>query len=108
MVYRTKQMELETILAEKLRCCDEIKTYKYQQKSVLGKIQSETKLKINELRRVLKAPAEEYLNTINKLQNQISKIEAYSCFENEQLKHVITITCNPHSCLFSECVLRIT
>jgi len=85
-------MKLETILAEKLRCCDEIKTYKFQQKSVLDKIKSETKLKIDHLRRVLKAPAEEYLNTISKLQNQISKIEAYSCFENEQLKLVITIT----------------
>ncbi|KAL5237034.1 hypothetical protein ACI65C_004444 [Semiaphis heraclei] len=98
---KTKQMELETILAEKLRCCDEIKTYKYQQKSVLGKIQSETKLKINELRRVLKAPAEEYLNTINKLQNQISKIEAYSCFENEQLKHISSIMQKPIDALAS-------
>lgn len=90
--YRIKQMKLEKILEEKLRCCDEIKTYKYQQKSVLGKIKSETKLKINDLRRILKAPAEEYLNTINKLQNQISQMEAYSCFENDQLKHVNTIT----------------
>lgn len=86
-------MKLEKILEEKLRCCDEIKTYKYQQKSVLGKIKSETKLKINDLRRILKAPAEEYLNTINKLQNQISQIEAYSCFENDQLKLVNIISC---------------
>ncbi|XP_015372765.1 PREDICTED: golgin IMH1-like [Diuraphis noxia] len=98
---KIKQMELETILAEKLRCCDEIKTYKYQQKSVLDKIKSETKLKINDLRRVLKAPAEEYLNTINKLQNQISKIEAYSCFENEQLTHMSSIMQKPIEALAS-------
>jgi len=91
-VYRIKQVKLEKILAEKLRCCDETKTYKYQQKSVLSKIKSETKLKLNDLRRILKAPAEEYLNTIDKLQNQISKIEAYSCFENDQLNHVNTLT----------------
>ncbi|XP_022170353.1 uncharacterized protein LOC111033754 isoform X2 [Myzus persicae] len=98
---KIKQKKLEKILAEKLRCCDEIKTYKYQQKSVLGNIKSETKLKINELRRILKAPAEEYLNTINKLQNQISKIEAYSCFENDQLKHMSSIMQKPIDALAS-------
>jgi len=86
-------VQKEKILAEKLRCCDETKTYKYQQKSVLSQIKSETKLKLNDLRRILKAPVDEYLNTINKLQNQISKIEAYSCFENDQLNLVNTITC---------------
>lgn len=91
--YRIKLVQMENILAEKLRCCDETKTYKYQQKSVLSQIKSETKLKLNDLRRILKAPAQEYLNTIDKLQNQISKIEAYSCFENDQLNLVNTITC---------------
>ncbi|CAI6357113.1 unnamed protein product [Macrosiphum euphorbiae] len=98
---KIKQMKLEKILEEKLRCCDEIKTYKYQQKSVLGKIKSETKLKINDLRRILKAPAEEYLNTINKLQNQISQIEAYSCFENDQLKLMSSIMQKPIDALAS-------
>jgi len=90
-MYRIKQIKLEKTLADNLRCCDETKTYKYQQKSALDKIKSETKLKINDLRRNLKAPAEAYLNTIDKLQNQISKIEAYSCFENDQLKLVNTL-----------------
>ncbi|XP_060847536.1 interaptin-like isoform X2 [Rhopalosiphum padi] len=98
---KIKQVKLEKILAEKLRCCDETKTYKYQQKSVLSKIKSETKLKLNDLRRILKAPAEEYLNTIDKLQNQISKIEAYSCFENDQLNHLSSIMQKPIDALAS-------
>ncbi|XP_025194269.1 putative leucine-rich repeat-containing protein DDB_G0290503 [Melanaphis sacchari] len=98
---KIKQVKLENILAENLRCCDEIKTYKYQQKSMLTKIKSETKLKISDLRRILKAPAEEYFNTIDKLQNQISKIEAYSCFENDQLNLMSSIMQKPIDALAS-------
>ncbi|KAF0766982.1 coiled-coil domain-containing protein 83-like [Aphis craccivora] len=96
---KIKLVQMEKILAEKLRCCDETKTYKYQQKSVLSQIKSETKLKLNDLRRILKAPAEEYLNTIDKLQNQISKIEAYSCFENDQLNLMSSIMQKPINAL---------
>lgn len=90
-MHRIEQSKLEKNLAETLRCCDEIKTRKYQQKSVLGNIHTKTKLKINDLHRALKAQTDEYLNTIDKLQNQISKIEAYSCFEKEKMKLVNTL-----------------
>lgn len=59
-----------------------------QQKSRLHDIQTETTLKINETRNIFKKPTEEYLHTINKLQNKICKIEAYACFEDGKMKLV--------------------
>lgn len=67
---------------------EETKRNTYQQKSRLHDIQSETTLKINETQNIFKRPTEEYLRTIDKLQNQICKIEAYACFEDGKIKLV--------------------
>lgn len=63
-----------------------------QQKSRLDEIISETALKINKTRVFLNGLTEEYLITIDKLQNEVSKLEAASCFENDTLTIVNTIT----------------
>lgn len=54
----------------------------------MDEIKAETTLKIEEIRFTLRGSTEEYLHIIDKLQNQVSKIEAYSCFEDEKLKLV--------------------
>lgn len=54
----------------------------------LDNIINEANSKINEIQDILKKPTEEYLRTMDKIQIQISKIEAHACFEEGKIKLV--------------------
>lgn len=84
---------MENILEDLQRRFEETKRKKDQQMSQLELIKTEMISKINEVRNILKGPADEYLRTLNQLQNRISKIEAYSCFEDGKLK-LVTMHCD--------------
>lgn len=67
---------------------EETKRSKNEQKFQLNKIKTEIASKIKKIIDVIMEPTNEYLHTIDELQNQISKIEAHCCFENGKLKLV--------------------
>lgn len=81
---------MENVLADIQRRYSDIKLNIDKLKCRPLEIKNETISKIEEIRKILKGPTEEYLATIEKLQNQISKIEAYSCFEDGKFKLVNT------------------
>lgn len=85
---RKEHQRMERVLSDLQRQHDETKRKKEQQLSQLETIKADTNAEIIEIRSVLKGPADEYLRTLNQLQNRISKIQAYSCFEDGKLKHV--------------------
>jgi len=92
LCYRKEQLRMENILEDLQRRFEEAKRKKDQQMSQLEPIKSDMISKINAVRDILKGPADEYLRTLNQLQNRISKIEAYSCFEDGKLK-LVTMHC---------------
>lgn len=72
--------------------CIETKRNTDEQKHRLDNLQNETACKIKEIRDILREPTEEYLRIMDKLQNQISKIEAHACFEDGKTKLVNKLT----------------
>uniref|UniRef100_A0A2S2RAA9 Uncharacterized protein n=1 Tax=Sipha flava TaxID=143950 RepID=A0A2S2RAA9_9HEMI len=80
--------KLEKVSADIQYTYDETSRIANEHKSRLDKINTETDLKINKTRVFLNGLTEEYLDTLDKLQNEVSKIEAESCFEDEQLSLV--------------------
>lgn len=86
---RNEQGKMEKALFHIQSHYEETKRNTLQQKSQLHEIQTDTTLKIDETKNIFKRPTEEYLRTIEKLQDQICKIEAYACFEDGKLKLVI-------------------
>lgn len=86
--------KMEKLLANIENCCKVTKQKTKDQTSRLSEIKIKTEMKINELRNIFKGPTEKYLCTIDKLQYEISKIEAYSCFEDGKQKLVSQIMCS--------------
>jgi len=82
---------MEKDFANLQRRLEETIKKKNQQITRLDEIKIDMLSKISEERDLLTGPADEYLRIIDRLQNQISKIEAFSCFENGKLKHVNSI-----------------
>lgn len=85
---------MEKVLANIEICCKVTKQKTKDQTSRLSEIKIKTEIKINELRNIFKKPTEKYLCTIDKLQNEIAKIEANSCFEDGKQKLVSLIMCS--------------
>lgn len=81
---RDKENKLSAIQSQS----EKLKNIICQQKARIDEIKTETTLKIKEIQIILKGSTGEYLHTIDKLQNQVSKVEAYSCFEDGKLKLV--------------------
>lgn len=68
---------------------DETSQKKNLQTKQLDQIKTDINLEINNYRDALKGPVDEYLCTLDRLQNQTSKLEAFSCFEDGKLDLVI-------------------
>lgn len=79
---------MEVILGDIQKRCDETKRKTNEQKHRLDNLHNETLCKIKEIRDILRGPTQQYLRTMDKLENQISKIEAYACFEDGKTKLV--------------------
>lgn len=81
---RSELEKKEKILADIHHAKEKIKQAKIQEESRLAQIKSETAFKINKTRVFLNGLTKEYLKTIDQLQNEVSKTEALSCFENNK------------------------
>lgn len=88
--YSDEYENMQNILINIQNCYKETKEKKNQQLLHLDEIKTSTASKINENKDILNSLANEYLRTLKKLQNQISKLEALSYFEDKKLKLVST------------------
>lgn len=88
---------MKKIFSDLMQRHNEIQLKINQQKSQLDDLKAKTSLKLKNNWRILNELTEENLRTTDKLQNEVSKIEAYSCSEEGKLKLVIALTCEIHA-----------